>query len=171
MQFFAIVLMSVAAAVLYGVLHDQVTIRVCLEYFTVFHPKILDDPSPTLLAATWGVLATWWVGLPLGFLLAMAARFGSGTQRTAAELWPSLARLLLLMGSPAAIACVAGFLAHRAGWAEMPVGWASRIPPDRHDNFLAAWWAHHTSYGFAAIGGLWLVGRTAAKRRRAPAKP
>jgi hypothetical protein len=171
MQFLAIVVMSVAAAVLYGVLHDQVTIRVCLEYFTVFHPRILDDPSPTLLAAAWGVLATWWVGLPLGVILAAAARLGPKPKRTAAELWPSLARLLLVMGGAAALACAAGFLAHSQGWAEMPVGWASRIAPDRHDNFLAAWWAHNTSYGFAAIGGLWLVGRTAANRRRAPAKP
>jgi hypothetical protein len=26
-------------------------------------------------------------------------------------------------------------------------------PPERHDNFLAAWWVHNTRYGFAAIGG------------------
>ena len=114
------------------------------------------------------MLATWWVGLPLGLLLATVARFGPGPVRTAGQLWPSLARLLLLIGSAATIASVAGFLAHSQGWAEMPVGWASQIDPDRHGNFLAAWWAHNTSYGFAAIGGLWLVGRTAVKRRCAP---
>jgi hypothetical protein len=171
MQFLAIVLMSVAAAILYGVVHDQITIRVCLEYFTVFHPTILDDPSPTVLAAAWGVIATWWVGLPLGVLLAVAARRGAAPKRTAAELWPGLARLLLLMGSAAAIACAAGFLAHRQGWVEIPQAWASWIAPERHANFMAAWWAHNTSYGFAAIGGLWLVGRTAVMRRRSPAIP
>lgn len=171
MQFIAIVLMSVAAAVLYGVLHDQVTIRVCLEYFTVFHPTILEDPSPTVLAAAWGVIATWWVGLPLGVLLATAARLGPAPKRSAAQLWPRLARLLLMMGGAAAIALAAGFLAHSQGWAQMPEDWASQIAPERHANFLAAWWAHNTSYGFAAIGGLWLVGGTAADRRRAPTRP
>lgn len=171
MQFLAITLMSLAAAVLYGVLHDQVTIRVCLEYFTVFHRTILVDPSPTVLAGAWGVLATWWMGLPLGVLLATAARLGPAPRRTAAELWRPLARLLLLMACAAALACCAGYLASRLGWAEMPAGWAGQIPPERHDNFLAAWWAHNTSYGIAAIGGLWLVGRTAATRRRAPKTP
>jgi hypothetical protein len=30
-----ILLLSVAAAVLYGILQDQVTARICVEYFTV----------------------------------------------------------------------------------------------------------------------------------------
>lgn len=50
MRFFAIVLLTVAAAVAYGVAHDQVTVRVSLEYFTVGHPPVFDTTSPTLLA-------------------------------------------------------------------------------------------------------------------------
>jgi hypothetical protein len=39
--------MCIFAAVLYGVLHDQITARVCLEYFTVFHPPVFATQSPT----------------------------------------------------------------------------------------------------------------------------
>ena len=65
MQFVGIVLFSIAAAVFYGIAHDQVTVRVCLEYFTIGHPPVFKTTSPALLALGWGVLATWWVGLPL----------------------------------------------------------------------------------------------------------
>jgi hypothetical protein len=36
-----IILACVAAAIIYGILHDQITARVCVEYFTVFHPPVL----------------------------------------------------------------------------------------------------------------------------------
>jgi hypothetical protein len=32
-----IVFLSVAAAILYGILQDQVTARICVEYFTIGH--------------------------------------------------------------------------------------------------------------------------------------
>ena len=64
--------LCVLAAVLYGVAHDQVTARVCVEYFTIGHPRILATESPTVLGLAWGVIATWWVGLVLGAPLAFA---------------------------------------------------------------------------------------------------
>jgi len=50
--------------VAYGLVHDQVTVRVSLEYFTIGHPQLITTSSPTLLALFWGAAATWWVGLP-----------------------------------------------------------------------------------------------------------
>ena len=66
MEFAKIVLLSVLAAVGYGIAHDSVTAHVCVEYFSVAHPPIFGGThSPILLALGWGVIATWWVGLPL----------------------------------------------------------------------------------------------------------
>jgi hypothetical protein len=59
MQSIKIILTCVVAAVLYGIVHDQVTARICVEYFLVFHPPIFPTQSPTLLALGWGVIATW----------------------------------------------------------------------------------------------------------------
>ena len=73
--------LCVAATVLYGVLHDQVTARVCLEYFTEFHPPLVDSRSPAVVALAWGVAATWWVGVILGLGLACAARVGPWPRR------------------------------------------------------------------------------------------
>ena len=90
MEALKIVVLCLLTGALYGVLHDQVTARVCLEYFTVFHPDIFHTQSPTLLALGWGVLATWWVSLTLGILLAIAARAGSRPRVTAQSLLPKL---------------------------------------------------------------------------------
>jgi hypothetical protein len=92
-----IILICVAAAIAFGVVHDQVTARVCLEYFTVFHPPVFATQSPTALAFGWGVIATWWVGLFLGLLLTLAARAGSRPKQTASQQLRPIAKLLLGM--------------------------------------------------------------------------
>lgn len=70
-----IVLLCVGTAVTYGVLQDQVTARVSLDYFTVGHRDVgLRDPM--LIALYWGFTGTWWVGLAFGIVSAFLARFG-----------------------------------------------------------------------------------------------
>ena len=73
MQAIAIVALCIGSAVAYGILHDQVTARVCVEYFTIGHPPVFSAVSPTMLGIGWGIIATWWVGLLLGIPLAVAA--------------------------------------------------------------------------------------------------
>src|SRR5437879_11013019 len=107
MQFAMIVLLAVVGAVGYGIIHDQITTRVCLEYFTIGHPPVFGTTSPTLLAFGWGVIATWWVGLPLGLALAVAARAGSRPKRSARSL---LRPMGLLLASMAFCALVSGIV-------------------------------------------------------------
>src|SRR5690606_31679593 len=83
---FRIVALSIAAAIVYGIVHDQVTVRVCVEYFTIGHAPLFATESPTLLAVCWGIAATWWVGLLLGLPLAFTALRGPRPVRTASSL-------------------------------------------------------------------------------------
>src|SRR5215470_2611517 len=108
MQFLAIVLFCILAAVVYGIAHDQVTARVCVEYFTIGHPAVFDTASPTLLGLGWGVLATWWVGLLLGLLLALAARIGARPKRTVRSLLRPVLLLLVVMGALSVLAGLVG---------------------------------------------------------------
>ncbi len=39
-------------------LHDHVTVRICVEYFTVFHPPVFATDSTTRLGLGWEVIAT-----------------------------------------------------------------------------------------------------------------
>jgi hypothetical protein len=72
MQSVAIVLLCIASAVVYGILHDQGTVRVCLEYFTVGHPFIFPTRSPTFLADLWAHSASYLVGFLGGTLVIIA---------------------------------------------------------------------------------------------------
>src|SRR5437667_12448595 len=97
MEFLKIVAIGVLAAVSYGIVHDQVTARVCVEYFTIGHPPLIASTSRMFLGLAWGVVATWWVGLRLGFILAVAARLGARPKLAVARLTPLILRLLAPM--------------------------------------------------------------------------
>lgn len=49
-----IILVCVLAAIVYGAIDDQITARICIEYFTIFHPPILATKSPTVLGLGMG---------------------------------------------------------------------------------------------------------------------
>ena len=57
-----IILLCVVSAVIYGVCHDQVTARVCVEYFTVGHPPIftpIEFQLRNLPLASVDILIAW----------------------------------------------------------------------------------------------------------------
>jgi hypothetical protein len=159
-----IVLTCVAAAVLYGIIHDLFTAHICVEYFSVFHPPVFSTTSPTLLAIGWGVLATWWVGVFLGVLLALAARVGSRNKIEAPNLIRPISKLLLVMGFLAAGAGLTGYILTRNGMIIPPQWVTSILPPTRHARFMADLWAHNASYLFGVVGGLLLCFLTIRKR-------
>ena len=102
MESLKIILLCILAAVVYGILHDQVTARVCVEYFTIGHPPIFHTDSPTLLAFGWGVIATWWMGLILSIPAVLASRSGTRPKLKAADLVRPIACLLIVMARLAA---------------------------------------------------------------------
>jgi hypothetical protein len=161
-----IVGLGLLAAIAYGIAHDQVTARVCVEYFTIGHPPLFPTNSPTLLALGWGVVATWWVGVPLGIALAVAARFGSRAKLTARDLRQPVATLLLIMAASALLSGIVGYVLARGGGITLD-GWlGAAVPLDRHARFLADLWAHGASYASGIIGGVTLSIVTFRRRLR-----
>ena len=151
LEYFKVLGLCIVSAVMYGIIHDQFTARICVEYFTVFHPPILSTDSPTLLAFGWGILATWWVGAFLGAPLALVARAGRWPTLTARDLAPWILRLMLVM---ACCAILAGIFGYRRG--TVPEDVQRLLPPERHRLFVADWWAHNASYASGFLGGLFL---------------
>jgi len=159
-----IVLTCVVASMFYGILHDQFTAHICVEYFSVFHPPVFPTESPTLLALGWGVIATWWMGAFLGVLLALASRAGSRRKVDPADLIRPISKLFSIMGLLAVFAGVLGYVLARSG-AIAPPGWAAAaLPPARHARFMADWWAHSASYFVGFFGGIALCIVTFRKR-------
>jgi hypothetical protein len=154
MRFTAIVATSVLAGIVYGVLHDQVTARVCVEYFTIGHPPLIPSQSPTLLALAWGVVATWWFALPLGVALASAARLGDRPRLTAQQLVKPMLSLLGAMGVVAFLSGITGY-ALAARHSIEPNEWVfQNIPSARQSAFIADWWAHSASYLAGSVGAI-----------------
>jgi hypothetical protein len=152
MESLKIIGLSLLAGSVYGIIHDQVTARVCLEYFTVFHPDVFHTQSPTLLALGWGVLATWWVSLFLGLLLAIASQAGSRPKVSTAALLPKLAKLLAIMAACALTAGVVGYFLQGLGMEYYATG----IPKQIRHGFYADLWAHSMSYLSGFVGGVFL---------------
>jgi hypothetical protein len=162
MQFVKIIGMCILAAIGYGIVHDQITARICVEYFSVFHVPIFGGTqSPTLLAFGWGVIATWWVGVLLGVPLALVARVGSQPQLSTSDLLPMIRVLLIVMAFCAILAGLAGYF-----WGRLPEYMAEILPAERHRRFVADWWAHNASYDSGFIGGV-VVWVLAYRKRRA----
>ena len=153
-QSLGIVLLCVAAAVVYGIVHDQVTARMCVEYFTVGHAPVFGTDDPTLLGIGWGIIATWWVGLLLGVPLAVVARAGSRPRRSVGSLVRPVAYLLAVMAACAVVAGMAGWLLASSGAVFLVGPIARELPSDRHVPFLADMWAHSASYLVGLVGGI-----------------
>ena len=151
-----IVLAGLVGAIVYGILHDQVTARVCVEYFTVAHPDLFATTDPTRLAFGWGIVATWWAGLAVGVAVALAARVGSLPKLAVRELWRPIMVLLLGMGVAAAVCGFLGYLWAESGKVAFPAVWLSEVASHRHTRFIAVATAHDASYT-AGFGGGWTL--------------
>jgi hypothetical protein len=160
-----IILLSILSAVVYGILHDQVTARVCVEYFTVGHPPVFPTESPTLLGLGWGIIATWWVGLLLGIPLSLCARVGSAPRLSAGDLIRPVAARLASMGALALIAGLTGYTLVKDSGFHLDYIAASRLSESKQRLFIACWFAHLASYLFGFLGGLVLCVWTVLRRR------
>lgn len=154
-----ILLLSIAAAVLYGEIHDQITAHLCVEYFSVAHPKIIESTSPTCLAIVWGFVATWWVGTFLGSGLVIAARAGKRPPLEARQLLRPIGVLLLVMAATAFAAGLTAYVLASLGRISLDEPLASILSPEKHVWFLVDWWTHGASYLSGLIGGvtLWVL--------------
>lgn len=149
-----IVVLSVFAAGLYGVVHNQISYTVSEEYFTKFKFRqfvLTDSPLPERVRASLvGFLASWWMGIPIGMLVGAAGFIHRGYQRM---LRISLWSLLVTVG----FTLLFGLCGLLYGWLQTEHiemaeyrGWF--IPKDVTNlrRFLCAGYMHNSSY----LGGL-----------------
>jgi len=161
-----IILLSFCAAVGYGVIHDLITTHVCIEYFSVAHPALFHTHSPVLLACGWGVVATFWMGLVFGTLLARASQSKGLPPVPISKLLKSIFALLTVMGLAATLAGFMGFELSRRSLISIPSAWAGLIPRPQTDRFMAVWFAHGASYLLGIAGALFIILRIWNQRSR-----
>ncbi len=165
-KFLEIVLLCIVACAVYGIVHDQITARICVEYFTIGHAPIFGTDDPTILGLGWGIVATWWVGLIMGVPLAVACRVGSWPQREPLQMLAPLGWLMLASFALATIAGCVGWVAASNGWVFLLPPMSDRVPEEKHVFFLVDLWAHTASYAGGFLGGCVVIVWVILKRRR-----
>jgi hypothetical protein len=147
-----IICSAIGLAIAYGIVHDLITAHLCVEYFTIGHPKVIESESPLSLALLWGVIASWWMGLLMGLLLAGYTQLGRRPKLPFREISGKLLRLLGIMGLVASAAGLIGYALAAGGWIHLLSPLAEKIASTAHDRYLAVAWAHEASYLGAVVG-------------------
>ena len=152
----------------YGAIHDQISFAISSEYFTrmkfrQFHWADVGLP-PRAFASVVGALATWWVGLIAGWVLARIGldRVAPGSraplQRSAFAIILIFTAITGTLGALIGLAISRGEL---SGWAPYRDAYALHDLP----GFVIVAWLHGSGYFGAALGLL----VAALKVRRAAA--
>ena len=152
-----IILLSTVAAISYGVVHDQITARLCIEYFTIGHPPLFHTTSPTVLGICWGITATVGVGALLGVILALVSQSKGRPPTAILRVFKSVLGLLAVMAVSASLAGVVGFELSRRSMICIPATLADLIPSSQQHRFMAVWFAHGASYVVGLVGSLFII--------------
>lgn len=138
----------------YGSLHDQVSVRLCPEYFTVLHNPIPGVTDPTLLGLAWGVLASAGGGVAMGYVAGLAATVGSRPKLTTREV---VRPMLAVVGGVAVVTAITGVsVARHAEMFDVRLDpfLATIVPPERHHALLTVACYHLAAYISAVVGSV-----------------
>jgi hypothetical protein len=138
----------------YAVLQDQVSARLCPEYFTHFHNPIPGLTDPTLTGVAWGFLGAWWGGALFGYFAGIAATAGKRPPLTVRQLVVPM--LVTVLGIAAVTALVGGAVAYYAEQFGVQIDpyMAGPVPEERQRALLAVCCYHLASYVSAIVGSV-----------------
>lgn len=140
---------------LYGILHDQLTYTISPEYYTKFkfYQLGLMDlgneaifPTPRLQVSAVGIMATWWMGLPIGLILGLVGLIHKDSK----QMFLATIKAIIVTVVIAFATGLIGLAYGKVYLAETGVNWW--LPDNLIDtkNFIAVGSMHNFSY----LGGL-----------------
>jgi len=156
MKKFLILLVIIGLAPLiggvYGILNDQLTYTISLEYYTKFKfyqfglVDFVNGTNPRIGVSVVGFLATWWVGLPIGIILGLVGLIHKNSK----QMFYASLRAIFVTVIVAFITGLIGLAYGKFYLANTGVNWW--LPDNLIDtkNFIAVGSMHNFSY----LGGL-----------------
>lgn len=151
----------------YGMLQDQVSARLCPEYFTVFHNPIPGLTEPTLIGIAWGFLGAWWGGALFGYFAGLTATIGKKPPLRVKDLVLPMSLTVLAVGG--AVAVTGWVVASYADQLNVEVDpyIAESVPADRRRALMVVACYHQAAYLLSVAGSIaccvW-VGRERVRR-------
>lgn len=153
------------AIVGYAVLQDQISARLCPEYFTVLHPPIPNLTDPTLLGICWGFLGGWWGGIVLGYAAGLVATLGSRPPLAPRDVVKPLGVLVCAVAVVTALTGVSVWR-HAEMMGVLLPGLDGVVPPERQRAAFVVACYHLVAYASATLGGVVLCAWLRAERRK-----
>ena len=158
MKWIAIIILSTVSCIIYGIAQHQITVRICIEYFTAMsYPQIVPTNDLTILALVWGVAIAWPGGVILGIPLAISAQIGPHPKKTARELIQPLARLLFYNAILAMSAGIIVYITMFNNQNRLIDGIEESVPYEKHVPYTVNLWVNGVSVIGFFIGGIILV--------------
>ena len=170
---YAFLVCTIAVAMAYGIINDQITSRISWEYYAYgkgLAPVLGDHIPPDARRLSWeaakvGMQATWAVGLLVGVICLLANNPRRGR--------PRLTYPQLLAGVPwmiviaAVIAALLGWVGYRGGLARFSEDFREMVRLDqfRPSRFMAVYGIHLGGYIGGAVGTLVMMASIFRARR------
>jgi hypothetical protein len=160
--FVAFIVAAMLTAGLFGAIHDQISYSVSHEYFTKFkfvQFHLLDSTLPERVrVAIVGVLASWWMGIPLGILTGVAGFFYQSARQMCRGLMLSLPLICAFVLLVALVGLVYGLVQTSTLELSDYRGWFIPKELEVPRRFICAGYMHNSAYlgGAAAIPMSWL---------------
>ncbi len=169
----AVLLVAVAAALVYGAVNDQVTVTISPEYFLYGKElaKVVGDPPSSMAALRWqaalvGLKATWSAGLLFGVVLLVANNPWRGVPRLPnRQLVCLLPRVLV---TAAGLGVVGGLLGYAGLLTNLSADFQDMVRATlwRPPRFMATWGVHLGDYVGGLVGTAWAAATVVARRRQ-----
>lgn len=147
-----ILCLCIGAEIAYGMVQDQLSVRLAFAYFTRAHPPIPDLTDPTLLGIVWGFMGAWWGGLFLGIATGLTATLGPQPPLTAQQLVRPVLGVLLLQATITLWCGLSTFVNGSITEVQLTGSFAS-VPADEHLWLLTVACGHFGTYTAAIVGG------------------
>lgn len=149
-----------------AVLQDQVSARLCPEYFTHLHRPIPGLADPTLLGICWGFLGAWWGGALLGYAAGLTATLGPRPKLTPRELVKPIVLVVCAVAAATTLAGVSVWRHAEMLGVTLDPGMAEAVPVRRHRELLTVACYHFVAYAGSAVGSVVLCVWVWAERRK-----
>jgi hypothetical protein len=148
------IFLSIVAAGLFGVIHDQITFSISREYFTKFKYQQFGFGSDSFggdrqTVAAIGFLATWWVGLFIGLIFGFTGLIFPDHK----EMFKAVSKSIALVLMISVLSGIAGFLIAKFHLVKTGVGWSFPDHLVDRESFIIVGTIHNFSY-LGALTGL-----------------
>ncbi|MCJ8330444.1 MAG: hypothetical protein HRT89_15020 [Lentisphaeria bacterium] len=147
-EYLKITLLCIFAAILYGIVHDQISAQISMEFFT----KGDSESSARFIALVKGILWTWWFGLILSIPLGLCARHGKRNKLKAKKLILPVARVIATVFVFSLCSGLIGYAIATLGLHELSDKLVSSIPEESRNGYIANIWSSFGAYVGAVVG-------------------